>query len=374
MTNTPFLPRHADFRRPARNDRLGELSAFHLGYEPYALWYEFIVVRSPSPSPSCREWLLDLPLQLRQSLGSYDWERFNEVIRCAIAAYESFSSDRTIITTRPTLLLSDEEGQVACESARRSEDDVGPTSTDTEPPIGMSERDAHSFHCNVYGPFATPGHNLIRIARGLGNSLPGHMQNWFRLGETLGRCLWYTTESYGDRDIGNEVLIAVGDTELDPQLLDPSQDDSENDADVVPDWGPQAVGEFAREVDAYLEDQPRIVLRAASHFLWFLGAPVRLTPVESRLLTGIAGCATDVVTREYLLRQVLDDPEINNHKPDQYVQQVVNKMAKALHDIHSLYYRQDDSLTRAWLRAEFLISVPKAGWRRGPLMQRMVVE
>lgn len=382
MPNAPMLGPYSDPLRPPRQDRLHELAAFHLGYRPYELWCDFAYKRTPDPQPACARWLRELPLHLHPFASPSGWECYSETLREALTTFASSSTE-----TEPVSGEWVDPAEWVVNASNSTEDIPNdPPPMVTPPPAdlvvtqaGLSDRDTDVFWLGTFGGDPV-GHGLIRVAKSIGESLPEHLEPWFRFGETLGRCAADTTPECRDREIADvRQAVLLGARGTDIYLAEDAIDERlrrgmpDDDDEGLPDWDYPVIEKLIDDVTRFLEDEPRILLRESCNYLWFLGTRVKLTAKETELLAAIATSADDIVPRKYLAQTVLCYPMGSEHKVDQLLQAIVNKVTKSLKRVGSTYFRRDDKATREWLRTDFIAKEHGVGWRRGSLFEKMVI-
>lgn len=405
MSNAPRGPRHEDCRRPARNDRLPELAAFCLGYEPHALGHEFMVLEFLQPTSQRAEHLRGLPIWLGTAFHDDERTHYLAMLEEALHDFGRISGERPLVSA----------AEESVPGSQQDSPSIPPSTPGSEPPPSetreqrwFSERHRLSFMMSVFGESRDNWayQRLGRLAKAIGGRLPIYQRNWFDFGEMLGRALWQTGEGSDDGtdiDYWSEALVAAGHTDFHidkrgilairrPESEIPEQDDEsraqsqetassagghgadQSDEDCDFDWGLEDIEWLVQEVTQYLESEPRLAFKPARNFLWFLGAPVSLSPSECAVLRVFAESEEAIVTRVQISSQALQDPAPTGRRPDQYLQQIINKIAEALKKVRSPYLEDDDKTTREWLREQLFPPHQGVGWYRGPLFRRLVVE
>jgi hypothetical protein len=431
MPNTPFDRRHPQSLRPPRYDRLAEQAAFHLGYTPYQLWYDFTELEHDEPDAVCRRWLEDLPILLAKWLTPYTIDRYAATLKEVLGLFADYQAsiseapgcvtpveieDPEVVEVRLRGELdracgrsenqpADQPNDVDSQDTASSniENDLDPQRLGSEirsedehnsnQAWAVSSRMDYLFRQRLFGTEDAAGHSLIRLASAIGKNLPPQLQRWFRLGQTVGRCLSYLTKSYSgsDVDIRQEILIAASGTDFQDDDVVPdisrSAYETSDAKDIAPtcrgyfDWAYRILEQLVADADAYLVDEPVIVLDRVHRFLWFLGTYVTLTQSECAVLTVIAECKDDVVRRYVILRDALKNSTVSEddqgdvlRKADQYIMQILDKIVAAIKADDSPFFQDNERVTRGWLRQQFLPAVPGIGWCRGPLFHKMVVK
>jgi hypothetical protein len=435
MPRNSYSVGQIDCRHPPRYDLLAELATFYLGYDPHALCIEFFIIRSPSAMPARRQRLLDLPVLLPRAFNNYSRRRYVAALRAVLERFNRCSADRPTFTDVPVYINGPPDTAISVPPEIGSQILTPPERTNQtvpEQPLprhnsesqltgtfdgeGVSERDMTSLISSIWGiGDHTEHHDFVRLAKGLGDALPSYLQNWFHFGEALGRCLWIESEAYlneaeerAAHDVGAEVRIAASrtdfrnaafvrqsaDCEIDQDgeedetngeedamngEIEQSAEDVELDEGAVEneifdgEWGRDRIEQLVEGVENYLRDEPDIILKHSRNFLWFLGAPVTVSSNACSILKCFIESSENLVTRYYVNNEIWGDPKSTDRKLDQYLQETVNNITKALRDVDSPYYQGNDPDTRTWLRSRLFISSSGIGWQRGPLFQRMVI-
>jgi hypothetical protein len=424
MPNYPVKPRAQDKRRPPRFERVHDLSAFLLGYEPYHLVAELFYFKD-SLEPETERWLRDLPVHLGPFLGEYTIERFGATIGEVLAQFEAHPNAQLSSSSSEAIGTADDAPEAVIADARP-----------------LMDRDTFSFIDSLYGG-DQPSHALIGLAQSASVHFPDPMRQWFRFGQGVGQCLLRVVarpyRPYEDTAIDLEEGVQLSSTdaignpeeyveeeceipeiesglkiEVDAGSTDGGPEDEHEIPEIdlrkeiqlaangtdwlpedVPDvsletyphpglpsygqWVYNTVEKLVSEVRRFLEDDAPIVLSKTGLYLWFLGTPVNLTSSECAFLAAAAECVEETITRKYLLRTGMNVPSnsdsgLDLHKADQWLQQIVGKIIESLHKVRSPYCKETVEDTRKWLREVFFVRVSGAGWRKGPLMKRMAVK
>jgi hypothetical protein len=427
MPNYPIKSRTQDKRRPPRFERLHDLAAFLLGYEPYHVFADLFYFKE-SLAPKSEHWLRDLPAHLGSFLDPYSIGRLGATIGEVIAQYEAHPNVR------------------APEKPKKgsAKNQAGKAATSVIPPV--TDRDIFSLNSFFYGG-DQPGHALIGLAQSASERLPEPMRQWFRFGQAVGQCLVRVAAKRGEpyfgpttdlqeknQDNAEEMDVNLDDdygesevVDVDPESVSKYEKDvNENARDVETDaedvdddlefdlrteiqvaasgtdwhsddvpnlafatflesehgrydwWAYGMIEKLVLSVVRFLEDDAPIVLRPESLDLWFLGVRVKLTRKECDLLCAAVKCPTDSVSREYLLGIKPSSsgdaaPADALSRADQWLQQIIAKFAESLAKAKSVYFKDSVEATRGWLRDEFFVSVHGVGWQKGPLLAQMVI-
>lgn len=393
MTNTPFPDRHRKRLRPPRFDRMRDLAAFHLGFSPYRLWHDFTAQRLDEPDASCRRWLEDLPVLLKKYFDAYATERYAATLKESLDLFVTRSVEHTASDGSWEEYVEDASEIPPPSVVESSDDEEADFEDDDSDPVGrgLSEREYHLYFDSMYDT-DKPTHRLIRLAVAIAEELPIHLRNWYSFGQTVGRCLGYLTCEYEDLavDLRQEILVAARGTDFyDDEWIPDLSENAYDQPDTIPcvprgsgyfSWVYDCILWMVAEIEDYLSDEPVSMLDLSQHFLWFLGAYIPLSETQCKVLAVIAGSKDNVVGRGTILRDALDEVSVvgdsadDSRKPDQYVQQIINKIADALQVAESPYLKDDEKATRAWLREQLLPSAHGIGWTCGPLLQKMVVK
>lgn len=330
-----------------RYDRLQDMAAFSLGFEPYHLWHLFYGKGEFPKKTDAERWLRDAPVFLSNFFNSYNANRYGSTLEEFFHLFdEATTEDDNTISARLSSLF---------------------------PLIFAGSSTDH------------PGPALIRLATGLSHTFPNTIRQWFLFGQALGRFFGCLNPKGWDRrfDLLRDIERAAALTDLDADfrpkirrehfLGEEETDYRELDFDAAyADWAPDQITLFVDELSKFLSDEPVAALHKTHHFLWFMGVSVELTPIQSAALAAVAECVEEVASRDFIRKRA--DLDVDSQKVDQYVQQIINKITDALRDIGPPRYKDTDEKTRRWLREEFLVSVRSIGYRHGKLMDSMVIE
>jgi hypothetical protein len=182
-------------------------------------------------------------------------------------------------------------------------------------------------------------------------------------------------------DLRVEIQQAVSGTDWHPDdVPDLSLDawEEENCTQSYSSWGSTRIERLVSEIIDFLEDDAPIILDCGGLHLWFLGVRAQLTESETALLAAAASCVEETISRAYLLRAGLVSDNVGSDQTDaerridQFLQQILGKLVDSLRENQSPYFVGIEA-TRNWLRTEFFIPVRGRGWRKGPLLTRLVV-
>lgn len=332
-----------------RYDRLQDMAAFSLGFEPYHLWHLFYGKGEFPKKTEAERWLRDAPVFLSNFVNSYNANRYGSTLEEFLNLFDEYpvtTEDDEAISARLSGLL---------------------------PLIFAGSSTDH------------PGLALIRLVTGLSQTFPPTIRQWFLFGQALGRFFGCLNPKGWDRrfDLLRDLEKSAANTDLDAGfrpnirrehfLGEEETDYRELDFDeAYADWVPDQITLFVNELSKFLSDEPVAALHKTHHFLWLMGVSVELTPIQSAVLATIAECREDVASRDFIRKRANLDVELQ--KVDQYVQQIINKITDALREVGPPRYQDTDEKTRRWLREEFLLSVRSAGYRHGKLMDSMTIE
>ena len=281
MPNYPVKARNIDGRRPPRYERLRDLSAFVLGYEPYHALAELHYTEDEL-APYSQRWLLDLPVHLSPFLDPYTVERLGMTVKEVLADFDDYPSDPPPAERGgdaelseemelPSTGLSETEGRE--ESAPEVDFDVLPEEKFEAIPEDVDNEFARPFSHRIHKAFVQArwggehsAHALIRLAQSASEMLPDSQRQWFRFGQSVGQSYLRVASSEEQackEDLKREIQQAATGTDWPsenvPDIGYGAFADSEDATPSYTRWANSRIERLVSDVERFLEDDEPVL-------------------------------------------------------------------------------------------------------------------